>query len=228
MCSIGSNWIFDWISLKCQNGPSSAVFLPDLCILGLFHSFATAWTLAKFGDAGLQTSQLQLLVARGWGRPHCLQQSDETTWNVASWNSWGLGEPLATESKLSPCSLPAPAWGALLRAGSPASANSSRADDLTRTEDAVGGTRVGETETERGQVTFSVRPRIIWTEIKALWKGPGENYPRPRKIKPGLKRLCVVMTVCCASCTCLQLWKEVTGSCNPEVPSGALADIAWL
>lgn len=92
------------------------------------------------------------------------------------------------------------------------------------TEDVVGGgwERWGETETERGQVTFSVLPRIIWTEIKALWKGPGENYPRPRKIKPGLKR-CVVMTVCCASCSVFSYERRWLVPVALKVPSGALS-----
>lgn len=117
MCSIGSNWIFRLdLTEMSKNGPSSAVFLQIsvFCIV-IFHSFATAWTLAKFGDAGLQTSQLQLLVARGWGRPTVCSRVMRLPGMWRAENSWGLGEPLATESKLSPAALPAPAWGALWR-----------------------------------------------------------------------------------------------------------------
>ena len=97
-----------------KNGPSSAVFLQIsvFCII-IFHSFTISWILAKFGDAGLQTSQLQLLVARGWGRPTDCGRVMRLPGMWWAENSWGLGEPLFAWSKLSPAALPAPACGAL-------------------------------------------------------------------------------------------------------------------
>lgn len=86
-------------------------------------------------------------------------------------NSWGLGA-CATESKLSPCSPSCTCVGSTVKAGSPASANSSTSD---LTEDWGcgwwGTGEVGETETERGQVTFSVLQESSEQRLKLCGRG---------------------------------------------------------
>lgn len=200
--SIGSHW-------NVVTGLHQLYFYRSLyfCIV-IFHSFATALSSAKVWRC--RSADISAAVVGGQsGETHCLQQSDEYHLEWAQLRIAEVWGSLATESVLT-CSPSCTCVGSTVEAGSPASANSSQ---MTWPRDwgrGWWGTGRWGRQRRREAALFSVRPRIIWTEIKALWKGPGENYPRPRKIKPGLKR-CVVMTVCCASCSVFNYERRWTG-----------------